>query len=281
MRIGVYEKALPVLPDWPARFAEARSAGFDFLEIAIDETDEKLARMDWPAREKQSFTAAFMAEGLPVQTLIFSVLRRFPLASPDADMRRKAGDLLRQGIEFAATTGIRRLQIPGYYSFYEPAGPDGWQRYTDALHQGAEHAADANVMLGLENMDGEDVLSLETALTHVEAVNSPWLHLYPDIGNLAANGLDVREQLKLASGHLIGIHLKDTKPGVYRRVPFGEGIVPFEDAFRTLGEIGYQGTLLIEMWNDDNPESQGIVKDSLAFIRQNLAAAGLPAETAA
>lgn len=281
MRIGVYEKALPLLPDWSARFAAARAAGFSFLEIAIDESEGKLARLDWTARQKHAFTAAFMAEDLPVQTLIFSVLRRFPLGAPSADMRRMAADLLRQGIDFAASTGIRRLQIPGYYSFYEPAGPDGWQRYTDALQQGAEHAANANVMLGLENMDGEDVLSLETALSHIAAVNSPWLQLYPDIGNLAANGLDVSEQLKLARGHLIGIHLKDTKPGVYRRVRFGEGIVPFEDAFRTLGEIGYQGTLLIEMWNDDNPESQGIVKDSLAFIRQNLAAAGLPAETAA
>jgi len=92
--------------------------------------------------------------------------------------------------------------------------------------------------------------------------------------------LDVSEQLELARGHLIGIHLKDTKPGVYRRVPFGEGIVPFEQAFRTLAEIGYQGTLLIEMWNDDNPESQGIVESSLAFIRKKLAAAGWPSETA-
>lgn len=281
MHIGVYEKALPSLPDWSARFTAARETGFDFLEIAIDETDEKLARLDWTPKEKRAFATASMDQGLPVQTLIFSVLRRFPLASPDRGTRTKAADLLRRGIDFAATAGIRRVQLPGYYSFYEPAGSDGGQRYTDALLMGAEHAADANVMLGLENMDGQDVLSLETALGHVEAVNSPWLQLYPDIGNLAANGFDVSKQLELARGHLIGIHLKDTKPGVYRRVPFGEGVVPFEQAFRTLAEIGYQGTLLIEMWNDDSPESQDIVEASLAFIRKNLAAAGLPSETAA
>lgn len=273
MRIGLYEKGLPPLPGWPARMAACRDAGFDFLEIAVDETDDKRARLDWSAPERKAFSDAATDAGVPVFNLIFSILRRYPLGAPDAAVRASGIDLLKRGIALAADLGIRCIQIPGYFSFYEPAGPDGPARFEDSLACAAEQAADAGVMLGIENMDGRDVLSLRNALRHVDAVGSPWLQLYPDIGNLSANGLDVADELSAAAGRMIGIHLKDTRPGKYRRVPFGQGTVSFDDAFRALAETGYRGSFLIEMWNDGNPDSLRIVTDSLAFIRGKLASA--------
>ena len=273
MRIGLYEKGLPPLPDWPARMAACREAGFDFLEIAVDETDDKRARLDWSRQERKAFRDAATDAGLPVFNIIFSILRRYPLGAPDPAVRVAGLDFLEEGIALATDLGIRCIQIPGYYSFYEPAGPDGAARFEDSLARAAGRAADAGVMLGIENMDGTDVLSLRDALRYVDAVGSPWLQLYPDIGNLSANGLDVADELTAAAGRMIGIHLKDTRPGEYRRVPFGQGTVPFDDAFRVLAQTGYRGSFLIEMWNDGDPDSLRIVTDSLAFIRGRLAAA--------
>ena len=273
MRIGLYEKGLPPLPDWPARMAAARNTGFDFLEIAIDESDEKRARLDWSPESRAAFRDAAAEAEMPVFNLIFSILRRYPLGAPDAAVRAAGLDYLKRGIGLAADLGIRCIQVPGYYSFYEPAGPDGAAHFESGLAEAAEWAADAGVMLGIENMDGTDVVSLRDALGHVDAVGSPWLQLYPDVGNLAANGLDVADELAAAAGRMVGIHLKDTRPGIYRRVPFGEGTVPFDAAFRTLAETGYRGSFLIEMWNDGDPGSLRIVADSLAFIRGRLAAA--------
>lgn len=273
MRIGLYEKGLPPLPGWPARMAACREAGFDFLEIAVDETDDKRARLDWSSDERKAFRDATADTGLPVFNLIFSILRRYPLGAPDAAVRASGMGFLKRGIALAADLGIRSVQVPGYFSFYEPAGPGGAARFEDGLAQAAGWAADAGVMLGIENMDGTDVLSLRDALRHVDAVGSPWLQLYPDIGNLSANSLDVADELTAAAGRMIGIHLKDTRPGEYRRVPFGEGTVPFDDAFRALAETGYRGSFLIEMWNDGDPDSLRIVTDSLGFIRGKLAAA--------
>ena len=125
MRIGVYEKGLPPLADWPARFAAARAAGFDFLEIAVDETAEKQVRLDWSPAERSAFANAAQGEGLAVYALIFSVLRKWSLGAPDAAIRQRGLALLERGIALAAETGMRCVQIPGYYSFYEPAGPDG------------------------------------------------------------------------------------------------------------------------------------------------------------
>ena len=44
--LGIYEKALPKDLNWTSRLALAQARGFDFLEISIDESDERLARLD-------------------------------------------------------------------------------------------------------------------------------------------------------------------------------------------------------------------------------------------
>ena len=273
-RIGVYEKALPPAADWHGTLAHARAAGFDFIEIAVDESAERRARLGWTSAEIAALQRASLAEGLPVHTVILSALRAVPLASPDAGLRDEAAGLLAAGIAFAARIGARILQVPGYYSFDRPAGPDGAARFTEALAAAAETASAHGVMLGIETMDGEDVTSVRAALAHVEAVRSPWLALYPDVGNLAANGHDVDAELRAGAGRLVGVHLKDARPGAFRRVPFGEGVVPFARAFATLARLRYPGPFLIEMWNDGAEDADATLREALRFVRAAMAEGG-------
>ena len=44
--LGLYEKAMPSVLGWDEKLISAREAGFDFVEISIDETDEKLDRLN-------------------------------------------------------------------------------------------------------------------------------------------------------------------------------------------------------------------------------------------
>ena len=44
--LGLYEKAMPKELEWEEKLVEAKQAGFDFLEVSIDETDEKLERLN-------------------------------------------------------------------------------------------------------------------------------------------------------------------------------------------------------------------------------------------
>ena len=50
--IGLYEKAMPGTLSWREKMAAAGKAGYDFIEISIDETDAKLARLDWTKEER-------------------------------------------------------------------------------------------------------------------------------------------------------------------------------------------------------------------------------------
>lgn len=54
---------------------------------------------------------------------------------------------------------------------------------------------------------------------------------------------------------MLAIHLKDVRVGEPRRVPMGQGIADFPKAFAELAQQGWSGRMMLEMWNDDAPES--------------------------
>lgn len=47
--LGIYEKALPAGECWLERLQLAKTLGFDFVEMSVDETDDRLSRLDWSA----------------------------------------------------------------------------------------------------------------------------------------------------------------------------------------------------------------------------------------
>ena len=50
---GIYEKAFDPKISWGERLKRAKSLGFDYVEISIDETDERLSRLDWTRAQKK------------------------------------------------------------------------------------------------------------------------------------------------------------------------------------------------------------------------------------
>jgi L-ribulose-5-phosphate 3-epimerase len=248
--IGLYEKALPVEWPWEKRLGEAAQAGYDFIDISMDESDARLGRLDWPASERAMLRRAIANTGVPVLTMCLSAHRKYPLGSHSLETRKQGLDILQKAIQFAQDIGIRIVQVMGYDVFYEPSDDKTKANFVESLRHGVQWAGQAGVMLGLENVDNPYLESVEKGLRLVHEINSPWFQLYPDMANLAAAGYHPPAELLLAKGHLIGVHFKDGLPGVIRGVPFEEGIVPFVETFEALAQIGFCGPIGIEMWAD-------------------------------
>lgn len=277
--IGIYEKALPVDIDWRQKLDLAREAGFDFVEFSCDESAERQARLDWTARERRPLRDAINQSGVPLLSMCLSTHRALALGSADAQTRRRGLDLLEKAIAFSLDLGIRIIQIAGYYDYYGAIDSATEQRYLEALATGAAWASEAGVMLGVETMEGENVVdSITCAMRHVQTLNSPWFQIYPDIGNLAAHGFDVGAELETGQGHIVGIHVKDSRPGEPRRVPFGAGVVPFVAAFQKLAELDYRGPVLIEMWNDNRPDSMALIVAARRWVLERMQTGGLISE---
>lgn len=247
--VGIYEKALSVELSWDERLSQAAQAGYDFVEMSIDDSEERLSRLEWTPSTRLALRRSIENTGVPILTMGVSGHRKYPLGSASAKLRARGLEILCQAIGLASDLGVRIIQLMGYDVFYETSNPGTRSRFLEGLFQGACWASAAGIMLGLENVDVETVDSTAKALRFVREVNSPWLNVFPDMGNLAAAGYDPVEQLRLAKDYLVGIHVKDALPGEVRGVPFEQGIVPFGKVFRTLAELDYCGPLVVEMWS--------------------------------
>jgi predicted hexulose-6-phosphate isomerase len=233
---------------WEERLTVAGQAGYDFVEISIDESDERLSRLDWSVDERAEMRRAISNSGIPIMTMCLSGHRKYPLGSHDPGIRQQGQDILRKAIEFAGDVGLRVVQVMAYDVFYETSDAETSANFVYGLELGTRWAGQAGVMLGLENLDTPFVDSIRKGLAIIREIDSPWLRLYPDIGNLAAAGYFPPEEVLLAKGQMIGAHVKDAMPKIIRGIPFGEGIVPFRETFQALVQIGFWGLLGIEMW---------------------------------
>jgi L-ribulose-5-phosphate 3-epimerase len=270
MPVGIYEKALcpkgsPTggVDAWRERLSLARRLGYDYVDISIDETDERLTRLYWSAAECAALREMIRDTGVPILTMCLSAHRKYPLGSASQEIRCRGLEILRRAIEFSADIGIRVVQVMGYDVFYEPSTPQTGAHFLEGLVLGARRAAELGVMLGLENVDRPIAESIDRGLRFVDAVQSPWFQLYPDMGNLAAAGYYPPEQLRRGAGHLVGVHVKDAQPGVIRGIPFQTGIVPLNATFQALAETGFWGLLGVEMWANMDPTG-----DPLESVRE-------------
>lgn len=276
IELGIYEKALPDPgDDWSAFFASSVLAGYSFVDLSIDETPERLARLAWTGPERRAVVAAAEREGSRIAGLCLSAHRRIALGSKDPQSRNQALSILLAGVDLCVDLGIPVLQIAGYFAFYEQPDPQARSRYLAGLAAGTHYAARRGVQLGIENVDGNDVTSISAALDIADQIRSPWLQSYPDIGNLSEQGLDVVAELRRGHGRMLALHVKDTLPGQPRRVPMGSGAVPWDSAFAELKRQNWSGRIMVEMWNDNAPDATRSAAEAGAFISRKLADAGL------
>ncbi len=259
--IGIYEKALPKDTTWREKLEIASSAGYDFVEMSIDETGMRLARLDWSAEERKELLLAIADTGVRIPSICLSGHRRFPLGSEDPAERERALEIMKRAIELSVDLGVRNIQLAGYDVYYTTGNETTRKNFLDGLKQSVEWAAKAEVMLSMEIMDHPLMNSISRFLEYAEEIPSPWFTVYPDVGNLSAWGNDVPKELAKGIQKITAIHLKDTLAvsgtfgGKFKEVPFGSGCVDFPLVFKTLQRLAYKGPFLIEMWTEksDNP----------------------------
>lgn len=254
--LGLYEKSMPAELSWKEKLEAAKNAGFDFLEMSIDETEEKLERLEMTEKERLDLIKLTKDTGIPIGTMCLSGHRKYPLGSHDPEVKKKSIEIMSKAIELASDLGIRIIQLAGYDVYYEESDEETRRFFTDNLKKAAEMAASAGVVLAFETMETGFMNTVEKAMKYVKQVSSVYLNVYPDIGNITnaafTNGTDVLEDLKLGSGRLAAMHLKETKPGIFREVPYGEGHVDFKKAIETAWKLGVR-IYVAEFWYTGNP----------------------------
>ena len=262
--LGLYEKAMPRVLTWQEKLLIAKEVGFDFLEISVDETDEKLARLEMTKPERLELLTLSREIGISIDTMCLSGHRKYPLGSSDLRICEKGMEIMEKAIDLAKDLSVRIIQLAGYDVYYEESNPETKKRFMGNLKKSVSLAAKAGVILGFETMETDFMNTVEKAMKYVTLVDSPYLKVYPDIGNLTNAAItyknDVLEDLILGRGNVVAMHLKETVPGIYREVPYGTGHVDFPTAISCAWNMGVR-KFVTEFWDTGNPDW----KDDLYF----------------
>lgn len=262
--LGLYEKAMPGTMTIGEKLECAKECGYDYVELSVDETDEKLARLDWTKGERLALVKEMYRVGLPLRSMCLSGHRKYPFGAKDLEVRKRGMEIMEKAIDLADDLGIRTIQLAGYDAYYEK---DQWegsrQAFLENLTKATEMAAAKGISMGFETMETPFMNTVWKSMFYVNHIDNPWLGVYPDCGNLTnaavADGSSVTDDLYSGRGHVIAMHLKATKPGLFRDMVFDDPTshVDFEADIarawslgvrRYVTEMWYLGS---EKWKDD------------------------------
>ena len=282
--IGIYEKATPKNFTWRERLAFAKELGFDFVEMSVDESDSRLARLDWTKKERLDVVQAIYETGIRIPSICFSGHRRYPLGSNDPKTEATSLEMMKKCIELAQDLGVRTIQLAGYDVYYEEKSPATRARFIKNLRKACDWAEEAQVILAIEIMDDPFLNSIEKYLAVEKEIDSPYLFVYPDTGNVSAWHNDLWSEFYNGHKCIAALHLKDTyavtenSKGQFRDVPFGDGCVDWEAMFAILKKTNYNGPFLIEMWSENCAtveETKQAIQVAKDFLLPKIEKAGL------
>ena len=267
--IGLYEKAMPKTMDWKEMLQCAKECGYDFVEISIDETDLRLARLEWSKEQRLELVGIMKEVGIPIRTMCLSGHRKYPFGASDPAVRARGMEIMEKAIEFADDLGIRIIQLAGYDVYYEEGTAESERLFRENLAKATRMAEAKGILMGFETMETAFMDTVTKSMKYVDLINSPYLGVYPDSGNLTnaskLYGTDVLADIENGRGHIVAFHLKETIPGHYREIPFLTGHVDFEAIISLAWSMGVR-RYVTEMWDVGNASW----KEDIKFANQSM-----------
>lgn len=218
-------------------------------------------------------------------TAVASLAREENIASPDIKTREAGLDRLKWSIDMGAASNMDVICGPfhssfAYFTRYPPTQEER-QRSAEVLQKAAEYAAKVNIILAPEALNRFECYLYNTMAdlkTLVELVDHPNLGAMYDTHHGNIEEKSQATALKTIAPHLKHVHISENDRGTP-----GSGQVIWDDVFRTLKEIKYDGWLTIEafstiipefanainVWRDYSP-SEEIYSEGLRFIKKGM-----------
>jgi hexulose-6-phosphate isomerase len=244
----------------PECFAEARSAGFDAIELAIG-TDFPL---DISRDDARRMADAAAKAGIRIATIwVSEPLHQNPLNAADPAVRARGVEAIRRSIEIAGDLNCNAILLYavrlGNGAKLEFGSQETWERFTAELSKVVPDAERAKVFLNPENVWNKFLLSPLEMRSFVDQFHNPWIGTHFDTGNVVQYGYP--EDWILTLGQRIKrIHFKDFKLAA-REEPAHfadllEGDVNWRAVMAALVKVGYNGFISPEIGRNPRQTDQ-------------------------
>jgi D-psicose/D-tagatose/L-ribulose 3-epimerase len=256
---------------------ELKRIGYDGVEVPVFELDEALyarwaKRLDELGFERTAVTIRGENDN--------------PISS-DARIRTAGVDATKRALDCSQALGAKILCGPTHSAIgvFSGRGPteDEWKWGAQSMRQVAEHAEAAGVTLAVEYLNRFETYFLTCAADTARFVNEvdhPSCRMMYDTFHANIEEKSLRDAIRAAAPYLALVHISENDRGTP-----GSGHVDWRTTFDTLGEINYDGWLVVEafglalpaiaaatkIWRRMYDSEEQLARDALAFMKSESA----------
>jgi hexulose-6-phosphate isomerase len=245
IRKSVLISLLPKDRTYAERFAIAREAGFEAIEMQTVSRDEEAVEIREASRKA----------GLRVHSVMNMDHWRLPLSSNDPDVVSRSVRGMETSLRNALLWGADAvLLVPAVVDATTSYG-DAWTRSQRVIRERLLPVArDVKVIIAIEEVWNKFLLSPLEFARYIDDFESPWVRAYFDVGNVVLYAYP-QDWIRTLGPRIAKIHLKDfnfDRPnGRFTWKNIGEGDIDWAEVRRALTQIGYAGYVTTEVAGGD------------------------------
>jgi len=232
----------------------AKKAGYEGIELALDET----GRTGLTATPEDLAKIKAYAEktGLALPSVATGLYWSYPFTSNDEAVREKAVEIAEKQLEMAKALGADTIlivpgavDIPWVDNFDAIPYDIAYERALTGFNRIKSKAEALKIHVGIENVWNQFLLSPLEMRDFVDKINSPYVGVYFDVGNVVAMGRP-EHWIKILGSRIRKVHFKDYKRSVGTLSGFVDllaGDVDWPAVTAAFKEIGYDDWATAEM----------------------------------
>ncbi len=238
------------------QFEAYKEAGFDGIEIRISEespvsslpTSRGILRVENIEEDARKISSIVKSVGIEVHSIMGGLLWKYPLTSPEKNVREKGIKVLEKGIKAASILGASALLVvPGVVT-ENVSYIEALERSKESLSRVVKLAEEMNVILAIENVGNRFLLSPLEMRDFVDSFNSDYVKAYFDVGNvlILRQGYP-QDWIRILGKRIVKVHVKDYSERLRSVVHLFQGDVNWIEVIKALKEIGYNDYLTAEL----------------------------------
>jgi hexulose-6-phosphate isomerase len=236
---------LPKDRPYAERFAMAREAGFEAIEMQTVTSEEEAAEIRDVSQKA----------GLRIHSVMNMDHWRLPLSSSDPDVVNRSVKGMETSLRNAALWGADSVLLVPAVVDANTAYKDAYTRSQRVIRERLLPVAkDTKVIIAIEEVWNKFLLSPLEFARYVDEFDSPWLKAYFDVGNVVFYGYP-EDWIRTLGARIVKMHLKDfqlDRPnGRFTWRNIGEGDIDWLAVHRAIADIGYRGFVTTEIAGGD------------------------------
>ena len=257
MKFGIVDGAFPSEWSLEKLFKSAKKFGYDGVELWLSEN----GAVNLNSNKEDMINIKNTADkyGISLYSLSNQLCWNYSLTAESEEERSMAKKIIRKQLELASYLGCNTVLVLAgavgvdFIKDFKMVDYDvAYNRALESLKELKEDAEKYKVNIALENVGNKFLLSPIEMKAFIDEINSPYIGVYFDVGNVMPIGYP-EQWIKILKNRIKKIHLKDYLRSEKKSVPLLMGDVDYASVIKELKNINYDDFITSEyVYNEDN-----------------------------